>query len=232
MRIASILEIGAMDSPTFPDRDSRYLDWFTREELQAAIADNPRRLPERVVDPHYVVKQKRFAAEVGDRFSLIIANHVLEHIADPITWLQELRTLAPDGSLFLAVPDRRYTFDYLRPVSTAGDVLRAYHDDLERPSRWQMFDAIFYHRPILADAAWGGDLSRVVEQRFDIAEALDRSLQAEREYVDVHCHVFTADSFATLMRDLTPLTGWRVDEVGDVAVGANEFYAWLVADTT
>lgn len=228
---AAMLEIGAMDSATFPERDSRYLDWFSREELRKALAGNPHRAPDRVVEPDYVVKQKRFAAAVPARFDAVIANHVLEHIADPIRWLEQIAELSPEGNLFLALPDRRYTFDYLRPVSTVADFLRAYAEDLERPSRWQMLEAIFYHRPIRAGDVWGGDYAEKLERgRFPLDTALALAAKADREYVDVHCHVFSASSFPDLIEDLGAggFIGWRVADLQDVAQGANEFYAHLV----
>src|SRR5436189_2835442 len=86
----SILEVGALDAPTFPELPCRFLDWFTGDELRAHIAANPNRSVDRVVEPDYVVKAKRFADTVDDRFDLVIANHVLEHIADPLTWLHQI----------------------------------------------------------------------------------------------------------------------------------------------
>jgi 2-polyprenyl-3-methyl-5-hydroxy-6-metoxy-1,4-benzoquinol methylase len=228
----SILEIGAMDAPTYPERDARYLDWFSGDELRERHSANPRRANERIVDVDYVVKEKRFAAAVAERFDVVIANHVIEHVADPIGWLGEIAQITRDGgSLFLAVPDRRYTFDYLRPVSTAADVVRASEEGLERPSRWQMLEAIFYHRPIQAADAWEGRLEeKLATARFTLEEALAHAARAEREYVDVHCHVFTADSFGPLVRDLADggLIGWRLAGLAGVAEGGNEFLAWLV----
>jgi SAM-dependent methyltransferase len=228
---SSLLEIGAMDSPTFPDRDAKYLDWFSREELQAAIAGNPNRLPERVVAPDYVVKEKRFAAQVGERFDAVIANHVIEHIADPIAWLEEVGKLVTDeGSLFLTVPDRRFTFDYVRPVSTAPQLMRAHLEDLQRPSRWQALESLFHWRPIRAADVWdGGYEEKLKRRRFTLDEAWHASAKAEREYVDVHCHVFTFDRFGSLIEDLADggFIGWRIGATRDVEPGGNEFYAWL-----
>ena len=53
----------------------------------------------------------------------IIANHLLEHVADPIGALEEwYRLLRPDGILFLALPDKRVTFDKDRPRTTLDHV--------------------------------------------------------------------------------------------------------------
>lgn len=227
VRRARILEIGALDSPTFPERNVRYLDWFSREELLAAIAGNERRLPDRLVEVDHVVKDKRFARHISVRFDVVIANHVIEHVADPVTWLRQVSKLTPSGELFLAVPDRRYTFDYLRPVSTAGQLMRAYQEDLDQPSQWQYLDALFYWRPFRAAHAWAEDFTPLGRPRFSFEEALERSKRAALEYVDTHCHVFSADSFGALMDDLSGITGWTCVEVSEVAEGANEFHAWL-----
>lgn len=225
---ALILEIGAMDSPTFPDRNARHLNWFSREEMQAEVAGNPSRLPDRIAEVDYVVKQKRFAQHISDRFDLVIANHVIEHIADPVTWLREIRKLATtDGRLFLTIPDRRYTFDFLRPVSTVSQLVRAWAEDLTQPSPWQYLDALWYHRPIRAEHLWSNDFERLERRRYSMATALAKAQEAKDRYVDTHCHVFSADTFRSLANDISVMTGWRCEDVSEVAYGANEFYVWL-----
>jgi len=173
VRGGRILEIGALDSPTFPERNINYLDWFSRDELMAELAENPRHTADRIVDPEYVVKDKRFAEHIDARFDVVIANHVIEHVADPITWLQQIRVVAPHGDLFLAVPDRRHTFDYLRPDSTIAPMLRAHSEDLQQPSRWQLLDTLFYYRPFRAENAWAGDFAPLEKRRFTVTEALN-----------------------------------------------------------
>ena len=172
----------------------------------AELAENPRHTADRIVDPEYVVKDKRFAEHIDARFDVVIANHVIEHVADPITWLQQIRVVAPHGDLFLAVPDRRHTFDYLRPDSTIAPMLRAHSEDLQQPSRWQLLDTLFYYRPFRAENAWAGDFAPLEKPRFTVTEALKRSLQADDEYVDTHCHMFSAPSFAGLIADLSRLS--------------------------
>ena len=173
------------------------------------------------------MKHKQFATQIDIEFDVVIASHVIEHLADPITWLQQIHAVVPNGDLFLAVPDRRYTFDYLRPDSTVAHLLQAQHEDLQRPTRWQLLDSLFYHRPLLAEDAWAGDFAALQESRFTITEALEQSRKADVEYVDTHCHVFSAGSFARLMEDLSEVSGWSPVEVSDVRQGSNEFYAWL-----
>jgi predicted SAM-dependent methyltransferase len=48
----------------------------------------------------------------------VIANHLLEHCQDPIGALANfLRVLRPGGVLYLAVPDKRFTFDQARETT-------------------------------------------------------------------------------------------------------------------
>lgn len=60
----------------------------------------------------------------GNSLDFVIANHFFEHSENPIRTLKTLlRVLKPHGILFMAVPDKRYTFDALRP-STSFDTLK------------------------------------------------------------------------------------------------------------
>jgi predicted SAM-dependent methyltransferase len=59
----------------------------------------------------------------------VIANHVLEHIEDPIGGLKSfLRVTRKDGIVFLTLPDARYSFDHLRERTTLEHLLRDHID--------------------------------------------------------------------------------------------------------
>ncbi len=230
-----VLEIGALDAPTFPERrETAYLDWFSTDQLRAQIEGNARRRPDRLVEVSHVIKDKRFSASVHDRFDVVIANHVIEHIPDPITWFDEIaKVTAPDGRLLLAVPERNFTFDYLRPESTAVDLLRAHREDLEQPDLWQVLESIYYYRPVRAQDFWeepDGVAAKLARKRATFDQAIETARRRVADgYADVHCHVFSHASFPALCETLAEagLLAWRVEDTAAVQEGRNEFHVCL-----
>ncbi len=59
----------------------------------------------------------------------VIANHVIEHVACPIAMLEDLfYLLRPGGRLAIAAPDKRFTFDRDRPLTTFEHLEQEYRD--------------------------------------------------------------------------------------------------------
>jgi SAM-dependent methyltransferase len=60
-------------------------------------------------------------------YDFIISCHSLEHTANPIKALMEWkRVLGDKGSLALILPDKNYTFDFLRPITTIEHLIEDY----------------------------------------------------------------------------------------------------------
>jgi hypothetical protein len=85
----------------------------------------------------YVWDGRPYAETVapGERFAWIVASHVIEHAPCLITFLRDCESiLAPDGTLSLAVPDKRFTFDCLRERTSIAQVIDTFHAGVEKPS--------------------------------------------------------------------------------------------------
>lgn len=232
----AVLEIGAFDAPTWMGDavppGLRYLDWYSTAELHEMHPERASRGLDRRVEVDYVIKHKHFARYVPERFELVVANHVLEHIADPIAWLREVAALTVvGGHLCLAVPDRRYTFDYIRRESTAVDLVRAHEADLAAPDYWQLLASLYEYRPITAADCWPGPPppDKVAARRFTLTDAMARAKRAETTYADCHCHVFSERSFPSLLAELSQagLIPWRLVASRGVLEGGNEFMVLL-----
>jgi len=234
-----MLEFGAFDYPTYSkaEQNIAYLDFFSKAELAALHGATK---PERVqnsIDVDFVVKEREFARNLSERFDLLIANHVIEHVPDLIRWLQNAeKILHPGGGrIFLSVPDKNYTFDLLRPVSRIGDLILAFEEQLKSPSLRQVFEHLYYHRPIKADDVWGGSgklVQLLSEARYPHARAAwtrAKAILARDSNVDVHCNVFTYTSFLQLFEELhqAGYTALKVLHCNEVRPSMNEFHALL-----
>ena len=125
----------------------------------------------------------------------VIANHVLEHCQDPIGALVSMfRVLRPGGILYLAVPDKRYTFDADRPVTPLDHLLR---DHREGPawSRRQHCE----------------EWIRLVE-RVTVPETLEARLaELMRGDHAIHFHVWTQTEVLELLQALRRLVAFDVE---------------------
>jgi hypothetical protein len=131
------LEIGALHSPQPVSvwcSGVTYVDRLDVESLR-------RHYPE-LADLHFIdvdvvddgEKLEKFASSSQD---FIIANHFLEHTQDPIgTIKRHLEVLKPGGILFMAIPDKRETFDLPRPVTSLEHLFR----DHEQGPAWSYMD--------------------------------------------------------------------------------------------
>ncbi|MBV8856980.1 MAG: methyltransferase domain-containing protein [Acidobacteria bacterium] len=119
------LEIGASHYPVPVPRGVRvrYVDFAEVGELR-------RRHPELDIPPPDIVDDGAVLASVADGSQdFLIACHVIEHLADPVGAFKNwLRVLKPGGVLLLAIPDKRFTFDFHRPV-TPWEHLKRDHEE-------------------------------------------------------------------------------------------------------
>lgn len=123
------LEIGAMIDPlrVFNGAHVLYVDRKTVDELRSDYAfrsDFPE-IENRFVDVDIVADGERLEMIRDNSMDFVIAKHVLEHYEDPIMAIKTaFRVLRPGGVLFLAVPDKRYTFDQNRSVTSLEHLIR------------------------------------------------------------------------------------------------------------
>ena len=125
----------------------------------------------------------------------VVNSHVVEHVPDLVTWLREIHAiLRPDGCLRMAIPDRRFTFDYLRRESTLAEALDAYIRRARAPLPRAILDHFLHEAEIDPAAAWDGRLRAAdVQPKRAPHVALEHAIAAHRsgDYVDAHCWVFT-----------------------------------------
>lgn len=229
-----ILEIGALDSPTFrrPDFEVEYADYASRDDLSKKGVVNPRYSHDRLVNVDHIVPDGKYQDRIAHRFGLIVANHVIEHIADPIRWLNEMgEMLEPDGYIFLTIPDKNYTFDYLRREATVIDWLRAYSNRQSKPDFFNLLDHFWNFRPIKVKDIWEGNIDeKLLQRRFNGAQAVETALKHSQDaYADVHCYAYTTSSFKAILSDASEMgfLGFKTIFLEPIAINSNEFTCLL-----
>lgn len=189
-----------------------------------------------IVPVDYVV-DKDFDRQISEKFDLIVANHVVEHVPDVIGWLNRLNTLLrPGGHVFLAVPDKNYTFDIIRDPTLTRELLNNYISKRETPSAADILDATAQRRDIRNGSdVWSGKAHHAmkVAPTVDVVQTL-QSIErrfAAGEYIDCHCNVFTEASFLNVFRELAQYDFCNLCllQTRPVQRPYNEFYALFAA---
>jgi methyltransferase family protein len=199
------IEIGPLCRPIVFKREANviYVDHADTDELRQKYASQPTVDINQLVEIDAVWGRATLQEAVGlnVRADYIVASHVIEHVPDLITWLQELHSvLRENGEVRLAVPDRRFTFDYLRRESHLSDALTAYVLRARIPTPFAILDHFLNFREVDNIKAWEGTLQLCQAPTKEAFQgALRLAHQAlEGAYCDAHCWVFTPRSFAQL----------------------------------
>lgn len=179
------LEIGALHHPLRLPKgaQARYVDRYDIDDLRSHYPEM-RDFPLVRVD---IVDDGETLRSVPDEsVDFVVANHFIEHCQDPIgTLYQHLRVVRPNGVLYIAIPDKRRTFDKTRPVTALEHVIR---DHAEGPE-WSRAD--HYDE-------WAREVSRVLNHIPD--ELIEQEAEdLERNDYSIHFHVWTSIAWFELL---------------------------------
>ena len=228
------LEIGPLDKPVIRKEDGsiKYIDYMAKDELSKRHpnAVNPKEL----VDIDYVISpQQKISSALSEKVDYLIACHVIEHIPNMIAWLEDIHAILNNhGYLFLAVPDKRYTFDILRTLTPLSHLLNDYHRNIEKADFEHVFEHIYLKREISSSMFWNNSLGNALSKaRFTVSDAYARSLReiGPDKYPDIHCHVFTGPYFMEVIESLIEmrLLRYSICAFEDVRRPFNEFLVVL-----
>lgn len=232
------LEIGPCHSPIAPKRegyDVEIVDYVDTDRLRAHYA--PQRAAgldlDAIEDVDHVWRGESLAELVGRRGEIhwVIASHVIEHIPDPIRFLQGVgELLAPDGRLSLAVPDKRYCFDHFAPLTYAGHWIDAFDERRSAPTPGQAFE--YFARCARAgdQIAWSSGFDAAVTYAHSLEEAsqaLASSRGGEDFAGEIHLWRFTPESFRLLIAELGEVGLIDLQIVDEAPTNGSEFYVSL-----
>ena len=215
-RTARILEVGPSHNPIAPKAAgwrTCVLDYTTEAALREKYRGHGI-AHDRIESVDFVwtggAVHDAVPADQHGTFDACIASHVLEHMPNPIGLFESLnRLLTADGVVSLAVPDKRFCFDYFRPLTLAPAWIEAFEQKSTRHSRRSVLESGAYHIANGEQVSWGqfekmqthlrGDLNHAKRQ----AEAA--GLSDSELYMDCHAWCFTPSSFELLFLELGTL---------------------------
>jgi SAM-dependent methyltransferase len=157
----------------------RYVD---RMDVAALESHYPELSGQNLVEVDVIDDGERLDSQSDGSADFIVANHFIEHAEDPLGALaNHLRVLRSGGILYLAVPDRRRTFDTDRQPTPLEHIV---DDHRVGPGR----SRTKHHE----------DWARLVEW-VPAHEVQARASALEEERYSIHFHVWTPDEFKALL---------------------------------
>jgi SAM-dependent methyltransferase len=186
------LELGPLHRPmvTHDGMSMTYVDRADLPTLQKAFPS----VAHKVVPVDVIDDAETLATVEDGRFDFVVAAHVIEHMRNPIGALVNwLRVVRDGGMVYLVVPDKRRSFDRLRPRTTLAHLVL----DYERPSVERDFEhfldyAVFVHHAMIDQAI--GEATKLRDADYSI-----------------HFHVF-------LPQDMVRLVQWIDGHVTPVSI--------------
>ena len=235
-RSKKILEIGGGYNPLAPKSkgfNTKTVDHDTAENIykkyKAQIENNIYSKNNKVEYVDYVWKGEFLDNIIKERFDIVIASHVIEHIPNVLSFLKSTSNLINnDGIVSLAVPDKRYTFDYFRYPSEFGLAVDNYNNKVSKHSDGDVYNNFGYNCQKNGLSSWshndGHGEFKIPIKFEDIKKQMKLN---DSTYVDAHKWVFTPSSFKLFISEANKLGITSLKIVDFFETRGNEFIVHL-----
>ena len=187
------IEIGALNQPLLVPPSTRvtYVDRMTVPELRQHY---PELGGVSLVDVDVVDDGERLTTFGEATQDFVIANHFIEHCQNPLQTFHNLfRVLKPAGVLYMAVPDKRFTFDIDRPCTPLDHIMRDFEEGPEW-SKQQHFE----------------EWCRLINKASEADVPGQARLLIERDS-SIHFHVWNAPAVVELLLAFQRILGFEIE---------------------
>jgi predicted SAM-dependent methyltransferase len=94
----------------------------------------------------YISEASDLSKIENEKYDFIISSHCLEHTANPIKTLKEWNRVLVDGGYFvLVLPDKNFTFDKNRPVTSFKHLLQDFKNNIDETDETHFDEVIRLH---------------------------------------------------------------------------------------
>lgn len=207
------IEFGALHNPVPYNASTSkilYADRLTRED---AINNFPELedTASKIIETDIIFDLDRDSMSVlkGKNPDFIVANHVIEHLVNPIRFLKEVSDLLPDnGKMLLTVPDKNFTHDINRNLTRYRHLVFEYLVGTRRLANHHIRDYLKNKLPV--DNVHpktveyfnknGLPLSYYSGNKIPLNIVSRRKLYNYHRQRSIHVHVWDRDSFTHFIR--------------------------------
>lgn len=177
------IEIGALHNP-LPVPVGAVVSYVDRLPVDALRQHYPELADEALVPIDFIGDAEDLSQIPDASQDFVIANHLLEHLENPLRGLVEMhRVLRPGGVLYVALPEPRITFDRKRELTTMEHVVAEFRDGTESTREAHYRDYVELAEPLNEFVADG-----VATGPARVRELADLSYS-------IHFHVWRPDTF-------------------------------------
>ena len=169
-----------------PSCDVKYVDKLSSREFRDAFPELPN---PRITEPDIIadVAREGLSAIADSSMDFIIASHIIEHLPDPLGFLKECyRVLRNDGVIYLAIPDKNYTFDKDRERTKLEHIISDLRNNVKDVDEEHLIDFLRFAARI-----------KIPDSKEDRASLFNRELNRS-----IHIHVWTWQDCVEFIRFL------------------------------
>lgn len=187
------IEIGALHNPLKINNGTvKYVDRMSNDDL---LEQYPELKTATLINVDIIDNGEELKTIQSKSLDFVIANHFLEHCQNPIgTVINMLRVLKKDGILFMALPDKRFTFDVDRPITTLEHIIKDYEEGAEW-SKYDHFKEFFKFTHKIED-------QKILEDEVNYYMNIDYS---------IHYHVWTHIEMLELFLYIKKLVNFNIE---------------------
>ncbi|MDX6681941.1 MAG: hypothetical protein QOG94_1980 [Solirubrobacteraceae bacterium] len=189
------IEIGALHRPLRIPVNAR-VRYVDRYDVAGLRREYPELGDLRLVPVDVIDDGETLATLTDASVDFVVANHFIEHTQDPLATLRNhLRVLREWGMIFLAVPDKRRSFDSEREVTPLAHVLR----DFAEGPQWSREEHF---------REWVVSVDKAEDVEARAAELSDADYS-------IHFHVWTPAAFTELLEHARDVLGmpFSIEEI-------------------
>jgi len=176
------IEVGALHAPLQVPEGVK-VHYVDRKSVSDLRQQYPELAAVNLVEADIVDNGETLSSIADNSWDFVIANHMIEHCQNPIGALENfLRVVKPGGLVYMGVPDKRYTFDIDRPLTSLDHLIQDYKEGPE----WSKLG--HYEE-------W---VSLVDSKFHQESVAVRMQYLLEIDY-SIHFHVWTSETFSELL---------------------------------